>query len=93
MGRCLIRRPLTVSVAPGHRLHVKEHTMSNLYADPLFVTAEVEYRLERHGVGPEHRTASWPDVSGRLRRRLTTGRRHRGAPSASAPLARRLRHP
>ncbi len=38
-----------VSVAPGHRLQTEEHTVSSILSDPLFVRAEVEYRLERFG--------------------------------------------
>ena len=91
MVRCLIRRPLMVSVAPGHRLQVKEHTMSNLYADPLFVKAEVDYRLERYRVGQGHRTASWPDLRRRLRHWLTE-RRHYGTPTRAALATGRPRH-
>ena len=87
MGRCLIRRPLTVSVAPGHRLHTEEHTVSTILSDPLFVTAEVEYRLERLGGSTTHRVDTWPDVPSRLRRWLWDRRRPRRSSGTTTPLA------
>ncbi len=82
-----------MSVAPGHRLHVKEHTVSNILSDPMFIRAEVDYRLERFGP----RTpggGSWPDPSRRLSRwvsGLRRARRQRAARPALVPS--RPRHP
>ena len=73
MGRCLTRTSLTVSVAPGHRLQIEEHTVSNILSDPLFVRAEVDYRLERFAPSTPG-AGSWPVPSRRLRRWVTARR-------------------
>jgi hypothetical protein len=77
-----------VSVAPGHRLHDKEQTMSTIHSDPLFVRAEVEYRLERFGPRADRATESWPDLPRRLRHWVTRrrrGNRRRTSRPALAP--------
>ncbi len=69
--------------------------MSNILADPLFVRAEVEYRLERFGPGDGHRaTGSWPDLPRRLRH-WVTDRRRAGRGTAPRPtlVSSRPRHP
>ena len=93
MGRCLTRASSMVSVAPGHRLQTEEHTVSNILSDPLFVRAEVDYRLERFGP----RTPGVPSRPGPSRwlRRWAAGRRrawrhHTGRP---ALVPSRPRHP
>jgi hypothetical protein len=79
VGRYLIRRRLTVSVAPGHRLHTKEHTVSTI-SDPLFVRAEVDYRLERlGGTAFRPQTEAWPDLPSRLRHWLWDRRSRRSS--------------
>ena len=69
--------------------------MSTMHSDPLFVRAEVAYRLERYGVGGAGtRADAWPSLGRPWRRwagrHLRPGTVHAAAPTRAAG---RPRHP
>jgi len=67
--------------------------VSNILSDPLFVHAEVDYRLERFGPR-DTVSGSWPSPSRRLRRWITARRLARRSGGRRPVLvASRPRHP
>ena len=67
--------------------------MSNILSDPLFVNAEVDYRLERFGPRAAA-SRSWPSPSRRLRRWISARRlARRSGDHRPVLVASRPRHP